>query len=62
MNLKGGHTALMTGAGQRIGKACALALAERGANLVLVERNPVTLNAVQEESLERENSTQEMLL
>ena len=48
MNLKG-HTALITGAGQGIGKACALVFAERGADLVLVERNPVTLNAVKEE-------------
>ena len=52
MNLKG-HTALITGAGQGIGKACASVLAERGANLVLVERNPVTLNAVKEECFEK---------
>jgi 3-oxoacyl-[acyl-carrier protein] reductase len=52
MNLKG-HTALITGAGQGIGKACASIFAERGAALVLVERNPVTLRAVKEECLEK---------
>lgn len=52
MNLMG-HTALITGAGQGIGKACALVLAERGANLVLVEKNPATLNAVKEECFEK---------
>jgi 3-oxoacyl-[acyl-carrier protein] reductase len=52
MNLKG-HTALITGAGQGIGKACASVFAERGADLVLVERNPVTLDAVKKACREK---------
>jgi 3-oxoacyl-[acyl-carrier protein] reductase len=41
-----GHTALITGAGQGIGRACALTLASRGANLVLLDKNPETLREV----------------
>ena len=42
MNLAG-HTALITGAGQGIGKACAEVFASRGADLVLLDKNPATL-------------------
>jgi 3-oxoacyl-[acyl-carrier protein] reductase len=41
-----GHTALITGAGQGIGRACALVFASRGADLVLVDKNPKTLGKV----------------
>jgi NAD(P)-dependent dehydrogenase (short-subunit alcohol dehydrogenase family) len=45
MNLKG-RTALITGAGQGIGRACAEVFASRGADLVLLDKNPDTLPAV----------------
>jgi 3-oxoacyl-[acyl-carrier protein] reductase len=45
MKLKG-HTALITGAGQGIGQACAEVFAARGADLVLVDRNPGSLQRV----------------
>jgi NAD(P)-dependent dehydrogenase (short-subunit alcohol dehydrogenase family) len=48
MNLKG-RTALITGAGQGIGRACAEVFASRGAELVLLEKNPSTLHEVSEE-------------
>lgn len=41
-----GHTALITGAGQGIGRACAEVLAERGANIVLLDKNRHTLPRV----------------
>ena len=37
INLKN-KTALVTGAGKGIGKACAIALAEAGADLIIVSR------------------------
>ena len=40
-------TALVTGAGKGIGKACAIALAEAGADLILVSRTPKDLSTVQ---------------
>ncbi len=43
-----GHTALITGAGQGIGRACAEVFASRGADLVLLEKNPETLPVVAE--------------
>jgi 3-oxoacyl-[acyl-carrier protein] reductase len=43
-----GHTALITGAGQGIGRACAEVFASRGADLVLIEKNPETLPVVAE--------------
>jgi NAD(P)-dependent dehydrogenase (short-subunit alcohol dehydrogenase family) len=43
-----GHTALITGAGQGIGKACAEVFAERGAGLVLLDKNRKTLPGVAE--------------
>jgi len=45
MNLQG-RTALITGAGQGIGRACAEVFASRGADLVLLERNSSTLHEV----------------
>jgi len=48
MNLKG-RTAMITGAGQGIGRACARVFASRGADLVLLEKNSSTLHEVCEE-------------
>ena len=47
MNLSG-HTALITGAGQGIGRACAEIFAERGARLILLDKNRKTLPSVAE--------------
>jgi len=41
-----GHIALITGAGQGIGKACASVFASKGADLVLLDKNPETLDEV----------------
>jgi 3-oxoacyl-[acyl-carrier protein] reductase len=41
-----GHTALITGAGQGIGRACSEIFAEQGAALVLIDKNPETLKEV----------------
>ena len=38
--------ALVTGAGKGLGKACAIALAEAGANLVIISRTQRDLNQV----------------
>ncbi|MBW1999097.1 MAG: SDR family oxidoreductase [Deltaproteobacteria bacterium] len=43
-----GHTALITGAAQGIGRACAEALASRGAEVVLVDKNSGILGEVTE--------------
>lgn len=43
-----GHRALITGAGQGIGRACAEVFAEQGAELVLLDRNPLTLGEVED--------------
>jgi len=48
MNLQG-HSALITGAGQGIGKACAEVFAERGASLILLDKNRKTLPHVAHE-------------
>jgi len=45
MNLEG-RTAFITGAGQGIGRACAEVFASRGADLVLLDKNPATLPEV----------------
>ena len=44
-NLKN-KTALVTGAGKGLGKACAIALAEAGANIVIISRTKKDLNSV----------------
>jgi 3-oxoacyl-[acyl-carrier protein] reductase len=41
-----GHTALITGAGQGIGRACAEVFAQKGARLVLLDKNRRTLPRV----------------
>ncbi|MGB9148351.1 MAG: SDR family NAD(P)-dependent oxidoreductase, partial [Acidobacteriaceae bacterium] len=48
-----GRTALVTGASQGIGRACALALAEMGARVALVARNESKLNEVAAEIASR---------
>lgn len=44
-----GRTALITGAGQGIGKACAHVFGERGAKLILMDKNKKTLPTVETE-------------
>ena len=44
-NLKN-KVALVTGAGKGLGKACAIALAEAGSNLVIISRTQKDLNQV----------------
>jgi 3-oxoacyl-[acyl-carrier protein] reductase len=43
-----GHTALITGAGQGIGRACAEVFAQRGATVLLIDKNAETLPVVVE--------------
>ena len=45
INLKN-RTALVTGAGKGIGRACAIALAEAGANLIIISRTKKDLEKV----------------
>ena len=40
-------TALVTGAGKGIGRACAIALAEAGANLIILSRTQKDLISIQ---------------
>ena len=44
-----GHIALITGAGQGIGKACAFAFASKGADLIVLDKNPEALGEVTHE-------------
>jgi 3-oxoacyl-[acyl-carrier protein] reductase len=44
-----GHIALITGAGQGIGRACSIIFASRGADLVLLDKNSETLGNVAQE-------------
>ena len=44
-NLKN-KTAVVTGAGKGIGRACAIALAEAGSNLIIISRTQKDLNEV----------------
>jgi len=46
-----GKTALVTGAGKGIGKACAIALAEAGANLIILSRTKSDLDKVEKKIL-----------
>ena len=48
INLKN-KTALVTGAGKGIGKACAIALAEAGANLIILSRTKSDLDKVEKQ-------------
>ena len=48
-NLKN-KTAIVTGAGKGIGRACAIALAEAGANLVIIRRTKKDLHQVSKET------------
>jgi NAD(P)-dependent dehydrogenase (short-subunit alcohol dehydrogenase family) len=50
-----GRRALITGAGQGIGRACAEVFLEQGADVVLLDKNPDTLNKTVE-SLSRERA------
>jgi NAD(P)-dependent dehydrogenase (short-subunit alcohol dehydrogenase family) len=49
MSALAGRTALVTGAGRGIGRGCAYALAEAGADLVMVSRSPDELETLAEE-------------
>lgn len=49
MGLLAGQVALVTGAGQGLGRAVALEMAAEGARVALLERNPTTLHAVADE-------------
>ena len=42
-------TALVTGAGKGLGKACAIALAEAGANLIILSRTKADLTKVEKQ-------------
>ena len=42
-------TALVTGAGKGLGKACAIALAEAGANLIILSRTKTDLTKVEKQ-------------
>lgn len=44
-----GHIALITGAGQGVGRACAVIFASKGADLALLDKNPETLSKVAHE-------------
>ena len=45
-----GHLALITGAGQGIGRACAEVFALKGADLILFDKNPTALSEVAEQA------------
>lgn len=57
-----GRTALITGAGQGIGQACAEVFAERGAALVLIDKNRKTLPKVAEQIAEKGGKVQPILV
>ena len=45
-----GHLALITGAGQGIGRACAEVFALKGADLILLDKNPTALSEVADQT------------
>ena len=45
-----GHMALITGAGQGIGRACAEVFALKGADLILFDKNPKALSEVADQT------------
>lgn len=51
-----GRTALITGAGQGIGEACVHVFAERGARLILLDKNSKTLPKVVEKIVEKDGN------
>jgi len=57
-----GEWAVVTGASQHIGRSCALALAQRGINLILVARSADKLQSVAEEIRKRFPSVQAEVL
>ena len=50
-NLKNKYS-LVTGAGKGLGKACAIALAEAGSNLILISRTKKDLDQVSQKIIE----------
>jgi 3-oxoacyl-[acyl-carrier protein] reductase len=58
----GHHTALITGAGQGIGRACSEVFAEQGATLVLIDKNPETMKEVAEACRERGSRVHPLVL
>ena len=54
INLKN-KTALVTGAGKGIGKACSIALAEAGADLIIISRTKEDLEKVFRNTLAEED-------
>jgi 3-oxoacyl-[acyl-carrier protein] reductase len=58
----GHHTALITGAGQGIGRACSEVFAEQGATLVLIDKNPETMKEVVEACRERGSRVHPLVL
>ncbi len=57
-----GHKALITGAGQGIGRACAEVFASRGAGLVLLDKNAETLDQVVEKVAKMEGEVTALTL
>lgn len=56
-----GQTIAITGAGFDIGKALSLALAERGATIILIDKSPRALNAVYDEIISLKNAPEPII-